>query len=51
LDTVAFKDEIKKKYKINLYNFKDLNKFKYDAIILAVANKNFLKKLVALKIL
>lgn len=44
-DSVASKDEVKKKYKINLYNFKDLNKFKYDAIILAVAHKNFLKKI------
>ena len=44
-DSVASKDEVKKKYKINLYNFKDLNKFKYDVIILAVAHKNFLKKI------
>jgi UDP-N-acetyl-D-galactosamine dehydrogenase len=44
-DSVASKDEVKEKYKINLYNFKDLNKFKYDIIILAVAHKNFLKKI------
>jgi UDP-N-acetyl-D-galactosamine dehydrogenase len=44
-DSVASKDEVKEKYKINLYNFKDLNKFKYDVIILAVAHKNFLKKI------
>lgn len=44
-DSVASKDEVKEKYKISLYNFKDLNKFKYDIIILAVAHKNFLKKI------
>jgi UDP-N-acetyl-D-galactosamine dehydrogenase len=44
-DSVASKDEIKEKYKINIYNFKDLNKFKYDAIILAVAHKKFIKNI------
>jgi UDP-N-acetyl-D-galactosamine dehydrogenase len=44
-DSVASRDEVEKKYKINLYNFKDLKKFKFDAIILAVAHKNFLKKI------
>jgi UDP-N-acetyl-D-mannosaminuronate dehydrogenase len=46
LDTVASKDEVEKKYKINLYNNKDLKKFKFNAIILAVALKNLLKRLV-----
>jgi len=44
-DSVASKLEVKQKYKINLYNFADLKKFKYDAIILAVSHKIFLKKL------
>jgi UDP-N-acetyl-D-galactosamine dehydrogenase len=44
-DPVASKDEVQKKYKINLYDFKDLKKFKYDAIILAVAHKKFIQNI------
>jgi UDP-N-acetyl-D-galactosamine dehydrogenase len=44
-DSIASKKEVKKKYKINLYDFKELKKFKYDAIILAVSHKTFLKKI------
>lgn len=44
-DSVASKDEVQKKYKINLYDFKDLKKFKYDAIILAVAHKKFIQNI------
>ena len=45
-DSVASDLDTKKKYKINLYKFKDLKKFKFDAIILAVSHKEYLKKLV-----
>ena len=44
-DSVPVKTEVKKRYNIELYNFKDLKKFKYDAIILAVSHSEFLKKL------
>ncbi|WP_435088574.1 nucleotide sugar dehydrogenase [Candidatus Pelagibacter bacterium nBUS_29] len=44
-DTIASRHEIKKKYKVDLYNFSNLKKFKYDAIILAVSHKEFLKNL------
>ena len=44
-DTIASKHEIKKKYKVDLYNFSNLKKFKYDAIILAVSHQEFLKNL------
>ena len=44
-DTIVSKHEIKKKYKVDLYNFSNLKKFKYDAIILAVSHKEFLKNL------
>ena len=44
-DSIASKKEAKKKYKINLYSFKELKKFKYDAIILAVSHKTFLKRI------
>jgi UDP-N-acetyl-D-galactosamine dehydrogenase len=42
-DSLASKNEAKK-LKIKLYDFKDLKKFKYDAIILAVSHDIFLKK-------
>jgi UDP-N-acetyl-D-glucosamine/UDP-N-acetyl-D-galactosamine dehydrogenase len=44
-DSTASKIEVKKKYKIKLYNITDLNKFKFDVIILAVSHKVFLKKI------
>ena len=43
-DSLASKNEAKKK-NIELYDFKDLKKFKYDAIILAVSHDIFLKKI------
>jgi UDP-N-acetyl-D-galactosamine dehydrogenase len=43
-DSLASKNEAKK-LKIKLYDFKDLKKFKYDAIILAVSHDIFLKKI------
>jgi len=43
-DSLASKNEAKK-LKIKLYDFKDLKKFKYDAIILAVSHDFFLKKI------
>ena len=44
-DGIASKAEVKKKYKINLYNFKDLKKFKFDMLVLAVSHRQFLKDL------
>jgi UDP-N-acetyl-D-galactosamine dehydrogenase len=44
-DSIASKTEVNKNYKITLYNFLDLKKFKFDAIILAVSHKFFLRKL------
>lgn len=43
-DSLASKKEAKKK-NVKLYDFKDLKKFKYDAIILAVSHDIFLKKI------
>ena len=53
-DSIASKHEIKKKYKVDLYNFSNLKKFKYDAIILAVSHDKFKKldlKVLLIKIL
>ena len=44
-DTIVSKAEAKSIYNINIYNFSELRKFKYDAIILAVSHKSFLKNL------
>jgi UDP-N-acetyl-D-galactosamine dehydrogenase len=44
-DTLVSKAEAKSIYNINIYNFSKLRKFKYDAIILAVSHKSFLKNL------
>jgi UDP-N-acetyl-D-glucosamine/UDP-N-acetyl-D-galactosamine dehydrogenase len=44
-DEIVSKKEVKKRYGINIYDFRDLKKFKYDAIILAVSHKIFLKKI------
>ena len=37
--------QAKENYNIKLLSFKDLNKNKYDVIILAVSHKEFLKKI------
>jgi len=44
-DPIVSRSEVRAQYKINLVDFKDLKKFKYDAIILAVSHKVFLKKI------
>ena len=44
-DEVASKNEVKKKYNIKLNNFKNIKKFNFDIIILAVSHKVFLKKI------
>jgi UDP-N-acetyl-D-galactosamine dehydrogenase len=44
-DTIASKKQAKENYNIKLLSFKDLNKNKYDVIILAVSHKEFLKKI------
>jgi UDP-N-acetyl-D-glucosamine/UDP-N-acetyl-D-galactosamine dehydrogenase len=44
-DPIVSKSEVKKVYNLNIYNFRDLKKFKYDAILLAVSHRPFLKKL------
>ena len=44
-DGVVSKKISKKKYGVNINDFKDINKFKFDLIILAVSHKVFLKKL------
>jgi UDP-N-acetyl-D-galactosamine dehydrogenase len=44
-DTIVSKNEVKKCHNLSIYNFKDLKKFKYDAIILAVSHNQFLRKL------
>ena len=44
-DSVVSKEEVKKNYGIIIKDFKDLKKRKFDAIILAVSHKEFLKKL------
>ena len=44
-DSIVSKNEVKKCHNLSIYNFKDLKKFKYDAIILAVSHNQFLRKL------
>tara|TARA_X000000950_G_scaffold289543_1_gene415284 strand:- start:12001 stop:13335 length:1335 start_codon:yes stop_codon:yes gene_type:complete len=44
-DSIVSKSKVKKQYNLKVYDFKDLKKFKFDAIILAVSHKSFLKKL------
>ena len=44
-DSIVSKKEVKDKFNINIYNFIDLKKFKFDAIIMAVSHKSFLKKI------
>ena len=44
-DSLVSKSYAKKKYKIDIFNFKDLGLYKFDAIILAVSHNEFKKKL------
>lgn len=44
-DGVVSKKYVKKIYRINVFNFQDLKKFKFDALVLAVSHKEFLKKI------
>ena len=44
-DEVASKNDVKKRYNIKLNNFKNIKKFNFDIIILAVSHKVFLKKI------
>ncbi len=44
-DSLASKSEVRKKFNFKLYDFENIKKFKYDAIILAVSHKIFLKKI------
>jgi UDP-N-acetyl-D-glucosamine/UDP-N-acetyl-D-galactosamine dehydrogenase len=44
-DSMVSKNEVMKKHDIKVYDFIDLKKFKYDAVILAVSHKEFLKKI------
>ncbi len=44
-DPLVSKSQVKKIYNLKIYDFKDLKKFSYDAVILAVSHKSFLKKL------
>jgi UDP-N-acetyl-D-galactosamine dehydrogenase len=44
-DSIVSQEEVKKQYGISIKKFKDFKKRKFDAIILAVSHKDFLKKL------
>lgn len=44
-DPLVNKDEVQKRYQIKIKNISDLKKYRYDAIILAVSHKDFLKKI------
>lgn len=44
-DPLVNKEEVKKRHQIQIKNISDLKKYKYDAIILAVSHKDFLKKI------
>jgi len=44
-DPIVSKQKVKKIYNLKIYDFDELNKFKFDAIILAVSHTVFLKKL------
>ena len=44
-DSLPDKNLVKKHCNIQLYSFSEIKKFKFDAIILAVSHKNFLKKI------
>lgn len=45
-DSIVSQEEVKKQYGISIKKFKDFKKRKFDAIILAVSHKDFLKKLI-----
>lgn len=44
-DSIVSQEEVKKEYGIKVKKFKDIKKSKFDAIILAVSHKEFIKKL------
>lgn len=44
-DPLVNKDEVQKRYQIKIKNISDFKKYRYDAIILAVSHKDFLKKI------
>ena len=44
-DTIVSKNEVNDKFNLKIYDFNEMKKFKYDAIILAVSHNEFLKKL------
>jgi UDP-N-acetyl-D-galactosamine dehydrogenase len=44
-DSIVSKEEVKKKYGINIKSFKFMKNQKFDAIIFAVSHKEFIKKL------
>jgi UDP-N-acetyl-D-galactosamine dehydrogenase len=45
-DSIVSQEEVKKEYGISVKKFKDFKKKKFDAIILAVSHKEFLKKII-----
>jgi|LakMenEpi03Aug12_release.lakeMendotaPanAssembly.Ray.scaffolds.fasta_scaffold108725_2 UDP-N-acetyl-D-galactosamine dehydrogenase len=45
-DSVVKKEEVARYYKFSIYKFNRLKNFKFDAIILAVSHKEFLKKII-----
>ena len=44
-DSVVRKEEVEKRHKFSIYSFDKLKNFKFDAIILAVSHKQFLRKI------
>jgi UDP-N-acetyl-D-galactosamine dehydrogenase len=44
-DSIVSQEEVKKEYGIKVKKFKDIKESKFDAIILAVSHKEFIKKL------
>jgi UDP-N-acetyl-D-galactosamine dehydrogenase len=44
-DSFVSKKEVQKIYNIKIYDFNEIEKFKFDAIVLAVSHKNFKKKI------
>lgn len=44
-DPLVLNDDVKKEYNLKIFNEKDLNKFKFDMIIIAVSHKCFKKRL------
>jgi len=44
-DSIVSKNEVNDKFNLKIHDFNEMEKFKYDAIILAVSHNEFLKKL------